>query len=120
MQKALLLTITSLVLIISTGCSYIKFPGVYTLDIQQGNIVTQDMVNQLKPGMTKRQVRFVLGTPLIADTFEQDRWEYYYSLRDAKKNTTKETMTVFFKEDKLVKFTGDFRAEAGDSQASES
>ena len=111
MQKALLLTITSLSLIVLSGCSYIKFPGVYTLDIQQGNIVTQEMVNQLKPGMTKRQVRFVLGTPLIADTFEQNRWDYYYSLRDAKRNTSKEKMTVFFKDDKLTKFTGDFRSE---------
>lgn len=112
MQKALLLTITSFTLIVLSGCSYIKFPGVYTLDIQQGNIVTQEMVNQLKPGMTKRQVRFVLGTPLIADTFEQDRWDYYYSLRDAKGKTSKEKMTVFYKEGKLVKFTGDFRSEA--------
>jgi len=120
MQKALLITITSLSLIILSGCSYLKFPGVYTLEIQQGNIVTQEMVDQLKPGMTKRQVRFVLGTPLIADTFEQDRWDYYYSLRDGKRNMTKEKLVVYFAEGKLVKFTGDFRSETDNTPTSSS
>ncbi|MCV6614017.1 MAG: outer membrane protein assembly factor BamE [Cellvibrionaceae bacterium] len=114
MQKPFMLLITSLCLVLLGGCSYLKFPGVYSLDIQQGNIVTQEMVDQLKPGMTKRQVRFVLGTPLVADTFNPDRWDYYYSLKDAKGNITKESLTVFFTDDKLTRFSGDFRP-GGDS-----
>ncbi|MBB6521191.1 outer membrane protein assembly factor BamE [Pseudoteredinibacter isoporae] len=116
MQKAVKLSIAAACLLMISACSYLKFPGVYTLDIQQGNIITQDMVDQLKPGMTKRQVRFVLGTPLITDTFTPDRWDYYYSLKDANGKLTKERLTVFFdEEDKLARFSGDFRAENGDS-----
>ncbi|MGI1678952.1 MAG: outer membrane protein assembly factor BamE [Cellvibrionaceae bacterium] len=91
------------------GCSWLQFPGVYRLNIQQGNIVTQEMVDQLKPGMTKRQVNFVLGTALIQDSFEQDRWDYYYSLRDSDGKTTKEKFTVYFEDDKLTHFSGDYQ-----------
>lgn len=91
------------------GCSWFQFPGVYKLDIQQGNIITQEMVDQLEPGMTKRQVNFVLGTPLVMDSFQQDRWDYYYSLRDSEGETTTEKLTVFFNNDQLTHFVGDFR-----------
>lgn len=91
------------------GCSWLQFPGVYRLEIQQGNIITQDMVDQLKPGMTKRQVNFVLGTALIQDSFEQDRWDYYYSVRDSDGKTSKEKFTVFFENDQLTHFTGDYQ-----------
>lgn len=57
------------------------FPGVYKLDIPQGNILEKEKVDQLKVGMNKRQVRYLLGTPLVIDSFEQDRWDYYYSYR---------------------------------------
>src|SRR5690606_17744119 len=60
------------------GCS---FPGVYKIDIQQGNVVTQDMINQLRPGMTRRQVRFIMGNPMITDTFHPNRWDYLYSIQ---------------------------------------
>ena len=56
------------------------FPGVYKLDIPQGNILEKEKVDQLKVGMSKRQVRYLLGTPLVIDSFNQDRWEYYYSI----------------------------------------
>lgn len=55
------------------------FPGVYKLDIPQGNILEKEKMEQVKTGMTKRQVRYLLGTPLIMDSFNQDRWDYYYS-----------------------------------------
>ena len=61
----ILLSLTTL-----TACGWFGFPGVYRLDIEQGNIVTQEMAGQLQPGMTKRQVRFILGTPLVEDTPE--------------------------------------------------
>src|SRR3990170_4201353 len=53
----------------------------YKIDVQQGNVVSQEMLEKLKPGMTKSQVRFALGTPLIADSFHPDRWDYFYSLK---------------------------------------
>jgi len=54
---------------------------VHKLDIQQGNVVTQEMVDKLRPGMTRAQVRYVLGTPLVTDSFHQDRWDYFYSYK---------------------------------------
>lgn len=65
------------VILMLTAC----FPGVYKLDIPQGNILEKEKIDQIKPGMTKRQVRYVLGTPLMVDSFNQDRWDYYYSHR---------------------------------------
>lgn len=94
-----------------SGCSKFsmpKLPTIYKYDIQQGNVITQEMVDQLKPGMTKSQVRFVMGTPLIADTFSQDRWDYFYSLQPAKSEEVRERMTIFFKDDLLVGIRGDF------------
>ena len=64
-----------------SGCSGIGFPGVYLINIDQGNIVDQEMVDQLKPEMTRRQVRFLLGTPIVEDTFNNDRWDYIRLVR---------------------------------------
>jgi outer membrane protein assembly factor BamE len=94
------------------GCSWFQFPGVYKLQVQQGNIITQDMVDQLQPGMTKRQVNFVLGTPLVQHPFEQDRWDYYYSFRNSEGEITSKRLTVFFENDHLTNLTGDFRPNA--------
>ncbi|MEX1031913.1 MAG: outer membrane protein assembly factor BamE [Cellvibrionaceae bacterium] len=105
--RAILLVIVGLVGM--NGCSWFQFPGIYRLQIQQGNIITQEMVDQLEPGMTKRQVNFVLGTPLIMDSFQQNRWDYYYSLRNPEGQTTTERLTVYFQDDQLTHFVGDFR-----------
>ena len=61
------------------ACSSSWIPGTlrpYRPDVQQGNVVTKDMVDQLRPGMTRDQVRFLLGTPMLTDVFHQDRWDY--------------------------------------------
>jgi outer membrane protein assembly factor BamE len=59
------------------------------------------MIDQLKPGMTKTQVKFIMGTPLIADTFNQNRWDYFYGLKPAEGEEVRERMVIFFKDDKL-------------------
>lgn len=82
--------------------------GVYRVDIQQGNIFTQEMVNQLKPGMTPSQVRFVMGTPLITDTFSPNRWDYYYSLRIPGEKEVQRHLTLHFSDEKLARLSGDF------------
>lgn len=88
------------------GCS---FPGVYKIDIQQGNVVTQDMIDQLKPGMTRRQVRFIMGNPLIVDTFHPNRWDYLYSIQPGGGQRQQERMSLYFGEnDQLVGLNGDF------------
>lgn len=91
-----------------SGCSSFQFPGVYKLSIQQGNIITQEMVDQLKPGMTKAQVRYIMGTPLIADSFHQDRWDYYYQLKLGNGTEIRDRLVLLFDEDKLTGIKGDF------------
>ncbi len=98
----------TLLMLALSACSWFQFPGVYRINIQQGNIVTQDMVDQLEIGMTKRQVNFVLGTALLQDSFNLDRWDYYYSLRDAKGKLTERKFTVYFLDDALIRTEGDF------------
>lgn len=104
------LTILVLLCLSLGACSGFRlgFPGVYRIDIAQGNIVTQEMIDQLKPGMTKRQVRFIMGTPLIIDTFEPERWDYFHSMSKRGKQESQEHVTLFFENDKLVRFGGDF------------
>ena len=104
--KLLLTSFTLVGLLALAGCS---FPGVYKIDIQQGNVVTQDMIDQLRPGMTRRQVRFIMGNPLLTDTFHADRWDYLYSLQPGGGERQQERMTLIFNSnDQLVSLNGDF------------
>ncbi|HDY99045.1 MAG TPA: outer membrane protein assembly factor BamE [Pseudomonas sabulinigri] len=89
-----------------SGCGFI--PGVYKIDVQQGNVVTQDMVDQLRPGMTQRQVRFIMGTPLLQDTFHPDRWDYLYSMKSGRSDREQERISLNFEDNKLVGLSGDF------------
>ena len=90
-----------------SGCgSNFGFPGAYRIDVEQGNIVTDEMVEQLQPGMSRRQVRFVMGTPLVEDTFNPDRWDYHYVKRNGTKTLSESQLTVFFEGDALVNVTG--------------
>lgn len=84
------------------------FPGVYKIGIAQGNIITQEMIDQLRPGMTKRQVIFVMGTPLVRDPFNQDRWDYVYNYQPGGGERGQERITVLFENDELISFNGDF------------
>lgn len=98
----------TIALAVSAVCAC-SFPGVYKLDVQQGNIITQDTVDQLKPGMSKRQVRYLLGTPLLIDSFNDDRWDYFYSLKNHKDEYSQERLTLFFVDDRLNNLQGNFR-----------
>lgn len=81
--------------------------GPYRIEIQQGNYVSQDMINKLKRGMSREQVRFVLGTPLITDMFHADRWDYVFYREIPKKPREERHISVFFENGKLVRVTGD-------------
>ena len=101
----------TLLLALAVGaCSWVQRPiREYKIDIQQGNVLTQDMVAQLRPGLSKDQVRFILGTPVLMDMFHADRWDYVYSLQ---KGSTGEVemrhfSTFFDDEDRLVRVGGD-------------
>jgi outer membrane protein assembly factor BamE len=89
------------------GCSQLKFPFVYRINVQQGNIIDQKKLDQLKIGMSKRQVQFLLGTPLLVDTFNTERWDYLYSVRRGDKVLGEKRFTVFFASDALARYEGD-------------
>lgn len=104
-----------------TGCSSIgsvadvipnaldKAPLIYRPTIQQGNVVSQEQINELKPGMTKRQVRFVLGTPMLTDVFHADRWDYAFTKGEGSRPSEQSQVTVHFADDRLERISGDMR-----------
>lgn len=94
------------------ACSPPDWLTPYRVEINQGNYVTQEMVAKLRPGMTKTQVRFVLGTSLLADPFHKDRWDYIYVLERNEKIVQRRLLTVIFVDDKLQRVEGDVVAAA--------
>ena len=90
-----------------TWIPYVSQFGVYRIDINQGNFLSQDMVEKLKEGQTKQQVRLVLGTPLIASVFRENRWDYTYEFRRNGRVETHRQFTVYFKDDLLTRWEGD-------------
>jgi outer membrane protein assembly factor BamE len=103
MQK-LLIIISVIASLSLTACS--RYHLVHKIDIQQGNVITQDEVNLLEPGMSRRQVQFVMGSPMIADVFHQDRWDYVYVLWPGYGEPTGMRITLFFDDDLLIRTTG--------------
>ncbi|MEM9182957.1 MAG: outer membrane protein assembly factor BamE [Pseudomonadota bacterium] len=95
------------------GCNFI-----YKIDIQQGSVLDQDMVNDLRPGMTKRQVSLVMGTPAIASPFRQDRWNYVNTVSFRGGPEQLKTLSLLFEDNRLVKIEGDYLPE--DSEMAES
>lgn len=96
------------------GCATVDtyFPtlrsfGVYKLDINQGNFLSQDMVNRLKVGQTKQQVRQILGTPLLVSVFRDSRWDYVYEFTRQGRVVEHRTFVVYFVEDRLARWEGD-------------
>jgi outer membrane protein assembly factor BamE len=77
---------------------------VYRMDIQQGNLLDPEQVDQVEVGMTRSQVRFLLGTPMVIDSFDSDRWDYVYSLRRGHSRTVeKRHLVVWFDGDKVIR-----------------
>lgn len=92
-----------LALLATVGCIH-----PYKTEIQQGNVITQEMIDKLKPGMTKSQVRFVLGTPLITDPFHPERWDYIYvHKKDVNAPAETKQFTVIFNGDTMAHVEGD-------------
>ncbi|MCB1773983.1 MAG: outer membrane protein assembly factor BamE [Gammaproteobacteria bacterium] len=93
-----------------------RAPLIYRPTIQQGNVVSQEQVNELKPGMSKRQVRFLLGTPMLADVFHANRWDYTYTEGVGSSPSDMRRVTVFFEDDRLVRITGDLSPQPEDER----
>ena len=90
-----------------TWMPYISQFGVYRLDVNQGNFLSQDMVDKLKEGQSKQQVRLVLGTPLITSVFRDNRWDYQYEYWKNGRLQTRRQFSVYFQDDKLARWEGD-------------
>ena len=97
--------------LMATGCSTImsNIPGVYSIDVLQGNMIDQDLIDQLRPNMNKRQVMYILGSPMIADTFHERRWDYLYSEQRAGGDRLQKRISLYFNGDSLVGVQGDIR-----------
>lgn len=112
-----------LALLLLTACAsdpITKYmPEPYKVTIQQGNAVDQDMVSKLRPGMTKSQVRFILGTPPITDMFHANRWDYVYILKQGRKVHEDRKLTLFFENDLLARVAGDVAAATKEDKAAE-
>lgn len=127
-MRKLLIFITVSATLLSAGCSSVssvtdaipnaldRLPFIYRPVIQQGNVVTQDEVNELQPGMTKRQVRYLLGSPMLTDVFHADRWDYAYTIGTGSRPEEIQRVTVIFERDRLVRLAGDLRPQPEDER----
>lgn len=97
MQKTL---ICILCLIALPGCESL-LPEPHKIEIQQGNRIKQADLDKIKPGMTRKQVRYVLGTPLLTDAFQKNRWDYVYFLKDSNDQIQRSRVTLYFENDIL-------------------
>lgn len=113
MKSFVVYSLSLAALLFLSACSTDKIPGVYRIDVQQGNNVDQEMLNKLEPGMTKNQVAYVMGTPLLIDTFHPNRWDYLYSFEPGNGDREQRRITLFFDEDEtLSHIEGDTRTVA--------
>ncbi len=107
----LLIAFSILISSLASGCSRradgsVELPFVYRVDIQQGNVIDQAMVDKLEPGMTRAKVKFIMGTPLLVDPFHSNRWEYIYSNEPGSGGRVQRHVALFFKDDKLTHVEG--------------
>ena len=108
------LAVTVALATILTSCA---LPRVYKVTVQQGNVITQQMVDSLQPGMTREQVAFVMGEPVIKNPFDQDRWDYVYTLRVPGVVEDHMKMSLFFTDGLLSHFVGDLAPSAAQAKA---
>jgi outer membrane protein assembly factor BamE len=106
------------------GCSLsqlklpeLKIPRVYKLSVQQGNVITQEMVDRLKPGMTRNQVEFVMGKPVLGDPFNDDQWVYIYTLEVPDYFNQIFKMVLAFEDDTLATISGDYIPQEADAES---
>ena len=98
----------ALLIVALAGCSTFRFPGVHRITVQQGNVISQSMIDKLKPGMTKSQVRFILGNPVIDDPLKSEQWDYIYTIQVAGGATIRRPLIIHFLEDRLSHMEGDY------------
>jgi len=120
MRKLLIYSLAGASLLLS-GCSAMRQAGdvipkslertpiMYVPDVQQGNVIEQGMINRLELGMSKSQVSYIMGTPMLIDLFHLQRWDYIYSMKRGKKTREQQRVALFFVDDRLERIEGDFK-----------
>ncbi len=95
--------------LVLAGCSLKRprLPRVHKLTVQQGNVINQQMIDKLKPGMTRSQVAFIMGQPVVRNSFNDDRWDYIYTIELPGVFSTNQLVSLFFVDEQLAYFTGD-------------
>ena len=95
--------------LVLAGCSFKRprLPRVHKLTVQQGNVINQDMIDKLRPGMSRSQVAFVMGEPVVRNSFNNDRWDYVYTIELPGVYSTTQTVSLYFVDEQLAYFTGD-------------
>jgi outer membrane protein assembly factor BamE len=106
--------------VMAAGALSVAVSGcVYRINIQQGNFLNQSAVDTVKEGMTRSQVRYLLGTPMVADSFNKERWDYIYYLKKGRtRHVDSRRVTVYFDGDKVAKLDKPTDAEAAAQDAS--
>jgi outer membrane protein assembly factor BamE len=104
----------ALAAVLTAGCATIdtyaptlRSFGVYKLDINQGNYISQDMVDKLKVGQSRQQVRLILGTPLVVTIFRDDRWDYTYLFNRQGRTVEQRNFSIYFVDEKVARWEGD-------------
>src|SRR6202142_1484140 len=106
------LVLGSALTLMASGC-------VYRINIQQGNFLNQGAVDNVKEGMTRSQVRYLLGTPMVADSFNKERWDYIYYLKKGRtRHIDSRRVTVYFEGEKVARLDKPWAAVAGAQDAS--
>ncbi len=107
MKNKFSIALSLLILAVSAGCS------IHKVDIQQGNIVSQEMMSQLKIGMKQDQIERLMGSPLIVDPFRRDRWDYIHSFKSGKSDAPRSQyrITLFFEGDQLARIDSEIPPE---------
>ena len=108
MTKRTLLNASLLLVAVSLAACSFHWPRVHRITVQQGNVVSQEMVDKLKPGMTRRQVAFVMGEPVMRNSFNADQWDYVYTVLIPNVGHSEMRMSLYFENDLLARFSGDF------------
>lgn len=87
--------------------------SLYRITVQQGNVITQDMVDRLKPGMTREQVAYIMGEPVVRNPFDENQWDYVYTLEVPGRTERQRKLSLFFADGVLSHLTGDFKPAGG-------
>lgn len=108
-RPSCILAIAASLTLVSCTTILTNLPGVYSVDVQQGNMVDQSMIDQLRPNMNKRQVLYIMGSPMLVDFFHQKRWDYLYSAQIEGGDRQQKRISLYFDNDQLIGVQGDFK-----------